>query len=67
MARKRKTLDDQYRPHLARFFSWRDGIKHPNTFMPPPDAFNGITPQILTRYLRFLATQSTVAPPVLIL
>jgi hypothetical protein len=55
MPRKKKTLDDQYRPHLAKFFSWKDGIEYPTgTFQPIAAAFNGVTPHILTRYMNFL-------------
>jgi len=51
----KKTLDQQYRPHLAKFFSWKDGIEYGNNFQPVPAAFNGVTPHMLCRYLKFLA------------
>jgi hypothetical protein len=57
MARqKKKTCEEQYWPHLARFFSWKDGIVYPvDTFRPSVVAFNGITPHMLTRYMKFIA------------
>jgi len=51
----RKTLQQQYRPHLAKFFSWKDGIQYGNGFAPVPAAFAGVTPHMLTRYMKFLA------------
>jgi hypothetical protein len=55
MAQKKKTLDGQYCPHLAWFFSWKDGVQHANTFRPDPTAFNDVTPHMLTCHLKFLA------------
>jgi hypothetical protein len=63
MARQKKSLDGQYRPHLVRFFSWKDGVQHAKTFNPEPAAFNGITPHMLTRYLKFLSYGTATPGP----
>jgi hypothetical protein len=55
MARRKKTLDEQYKPHLQKFFTWKDGVQYPKTFQPVPAAFAGVTPEMLSRYMKMLA------------
>jgi len=55
MARKKKTLPEQYQPYLVKFFRWLDDSAYANEHEFSPADFARVTPECLVRYMKKLA------------
>jgi len=55
MARRRKTLPEQYAPYVVKFFRWLDGTAYANGHEFSNADYARVTPETLVRYMKLLA------------